>query len=50
LEAGLKTQNELGLSREVNPDQVMSRLDSILNTVSIVPDEKAPVESASKED
>jgi hypothetical protein len=44
LEAGLKTQNEKGLSREVNPDQVMSRLDSILNTVSVVPDEKAPVE------
>lgn len=44
LEAGLKTQNEKGLSREVNPDQVMSRLDSILNTVSVAPDEKAPVE------
>src|SRR5512146_1824894 len=42
LESGLKTQNERGLSREVNPDQVMSRLDSILNTVSIVPDEKVP--------
>ncbi len=49
LEAGLKTQNDKGLSREVNPDQVMSRLDSILNTVSIVPNEKTPVESASKE-
>ncbi len=51
LEAGLKTQNEKGLSRDVNPDQVMSRLDSILNTVSIVPDPKNPaaVESATKE-
>ncbi len=49
LEAGLKTQNEKGLSREVNPDQVMSRLDGILNSVSIVPDEKAPVESASEQ-
>ena len=44
LEAGLKTQNEKGLSREVNPDQVMSRLDSILNTVNVAPDEKAPIE------
>ncbi len=48
LEAGLKTQNEKGLAREVNPDQVMSRLDSILNTVSIVPDEKAPVENTAE--
>jgi hypothetical protein len=50
LESGLKTQNEKGLSREVNPEQVMSRLDGILNTVSIASDsKKAPVESASKE-
>jgi hypothetical protein len=49
LESGLKTQNEKGLSREVNPEQVMSRLDSMLKTVSIATDKKAPVESASKE-
>lgn len=48
LEAGLKTQNEKGLSREVNPGQVMSRLDSILNTVSVAPDEKAPVEKTAE--
>lgn len=49
LEAGLKTQNEKGLAREVNSDQVMSRLDSILNTVSIVPDENAPAEKTAKD-
>ena len=48
LESGLKTQNEKGLSREVNPDQVMSRLDSILNTVSVEPDEKAPAEKTAE--
>jgi hypothetical protein len=51
LETGLKTQNEKGLEREVNPDQVMSRLESILNTVTIASDgtKVAPVESATKE-
>jgi hypothetical protein len=48
LESGLKTQNDKGLSREVNPDQVMSKLDSILNTVSVEPDETAPVEKTAE--
>jgi hypothetical protein len=35
LELGVRTSNESGLAREVNPDQVMRRLDSILRTVQI---------------
>lgn len=51
LETGLKTLNDKGLAREVNPEQVMSRLNSILNTVTIAPDgtKVAAAESASKE-
>ncbi len=49
LEAGLKTQNDKGLAREVNSDQVMGRLESILQTVSISSDGKAaPVQSAAE--
>lgn len=50
LEAGLKTQNEKGVAREVNPEQVMSRLNSILNTVSIVSggEKAAPVEKTAE--
>ena len=45
IEMGVKTANQNGLSREVNPEQVMSRLDSILQTVKIVPaTRQAPVE------
>ena len=35
LELGVKTSNANGLAREVDPDQVMRRLDSILKTVKI---------------
>jgi len=35
LELGVKTSNEKGLAREVNPDQVMRRLDTMLRTVKI---------------
>ncbi len=37
IEAGVKTQNDMGLSREVDPAQVMRRLDAILQTVKINP-------------
>lgn len=47
LEAGLKTKNDKGLAREVNSDQVMGRLESILQTVTVASDGKtAPVEKA----
>lgn len=39
VEMGVNTRNDDGLAREVNPDQVMRRLDAILKTVTIVPDE-----------
>jgi uncharacterized ParB-like nuclease family protein len=32
---GVKTRNDQGLVREVNPDQVMRRLNAILQTVKI---------------
>lgn len=35
VEMGVKTQNDQGLAREVNPDQVMDRLNAILQTVKI---------------
>ncbi len=37
LEMGVKTSNEDGLARELDPDQVMRRLDAILRTVTILP-------------
>lgn len=37
VEMGVKTANKDGMARELNPDLVMSRLDSILQTVKIVP-------------
>jgi hypothetical protein len=37
LEMGVKTANKDGMARELNPDLVMTRLDSILQTVKIVP-------------
>ena len=40
VELGVKTKNEQGLAREVNPDQVMRRLDGILKTVQILPNGK----------
>jgi hypothetical protein len=50
IEMGVRTANKDGMAREVNPELVMSRLDSILQTVKIVPatDPAAvPVESSS---
>ncbi len=35
IELGVKTHNENGLAREVNPDQIMRRLDSMLKSVKI---------------
>ncbi|HLJ96816.1 MAG TPA: hypothetical protein VKU02_26820, partial [Gemmataceae bacterium] len=51
LEVGVTTANQDGLSREVDPDMVLSRLDSILQTVKIVPQTEqavAPVVETSK--
>jgi len=41
VELGVKTKNDQGLAREVNPDQVMKRLDSILKSVQLLPSTKA---------
>jgi hypothetical protein len=41
IETGVKTAND-GFSREVDPDQVIKRLDSILMTVKIAPEAQAP--------
>lgn len=38
-EMGVKTSNEDGLAREVDPDKVLRRLDGILRTVKIQPDQ-----------
>lgn len=40
VELGVKSKNDQGLAREVNPDQVMKRLDSILKTVQLLPNAK----------
>src|SRR5438105_4591477 len=37
IELGVKTANKDGMAREINPEMVLSRLDSILQTVKIVP-------------
>jgi hypothetical protein len=42
LELGVKTSNDGGLAREVNPDQVLRRLDGILRTVKIQPSTEKP--------
>lgn len=47
LELGVKTSNADGLSREVNADQVMRRLDGILRTVKIQAEEKSDVKTTS---
>ena len=39
-ELGVKTRNEDGLAREVDPDKVMRRLDGILRSVKILPEER----------
>lgn len=46
LELGVKTSNADGLAREVNPDQVLRRLDSILRTVKIQSEEKPEVKTS----
>ena len=48
VEMGVKTHNQDGLAQEVNPDSVMLRLDSILRTMQIGPNQKTvTVETAS---
>ena len=42
LEMGVNTSNDGGLAREVNPDQVLRRLDGILRTVKIQPSSEKP--------
>jgi hypothetical protein len=37
LEMGVKTRNDDGLARDVDPDQVLRRLGTILRTVKILP-------------
>jgi hypothetical protein len=45
IEMGVKTANKDGMAREVNPELVMSRLDSIMQTVKIAPaTTRAPAE------
>jgi hypothetical protein len=46
LELGVKTSNQGGLAREVNPDQVLRRLDGILRTVTILPSAEKPAAAA----
>jgi len=38
VEMGVNTRNQNGLTREVNPDRVMLRLDAILRTLQIAPE------------
>lgn len=45
LELGVKTRNEDGLARELNPDQVFRRLDAILRTIKILPATEPAVSS-----
>lgn len=48
VEMGVNTRNQDGLAREVNPDKVMLRLDAILRTLEIAPNQKTvTVETAS---
>src|SRR5262249_8550609 len=42
VEMGVKTANDDGLAREVDPDQVLRRLDAILRTVKILPGAESP--------
>lgn len=52
LEMGVKTKNEQGLAREVDPDQVLRRLEAILRTVKIQPEVQVaaqPVEGSTEE-
>ena len=45
IEMGVKTANQDGMARELNPELVLSRLDSILQTVKIVPATGQPAAS-----
>lgn len=47
LELGVKTSNPDGLARELDPDQVLRRLDGILRTVKIAPAMKDATAEAS---
>jgi hypothetical protein len=42
VELAVTTKNEQGIAREVNPDQVLRRLDAILKTVNILPMTQKP--------
>ena len=42
VEMGVKTANQDGMARELDPELVMSRLDSILQTVKVVPATEQP--------
>lgn len=42
VEMGVKTANQNGMARELDPEMVMNRLDSILQTVKIVPATEQP--------
>ncbi len=45
IELGVKTSNEDGLAREIDPDQVFRRLDAILRTLKFAPEpQTAPAE------
>ncbi|HWR17456.1 MAG TPA: hypothetical protein VN577_21675 [Terriglobales bacterium] len=46
IELGVNTRNDSGLAREVEPDQVLKRLESIMSTVKVAP-EAQPVKTAS---
>jgi hypothetical protein len=43
IEMGVKTKNEQGLAREVDPDQVLRRLDGVVKTVKIRTSQKPAV-------
>jgi hypothetical protein len=42
VELAVKTKNDQGLAREVEPDHVMQRLEAILKSVTILPDGRSP--------
>jgi len=46
IELGVKTSNADGLARDVNPDQVLRRLDTVLRSVKIQAQEKPEVKTS----
>ena len=46
-ELGVKTKNDEGLARELDPDQVMKKLNSIMATVEITPEQVKGTETES---